>query len=271
MPHHTIAAYLAAQTGSDVAKLLVLALQTIPRAFAVLIPTQFPTRFGNGLFLTNRNMTEWWSSNFSCSLTSNIKSHSVENVSFHSFLRWKIIILPILPASLIHFSLKRLEECIFFNLVVERVWICWYAESSHFHVLLCDRALLLPQLSTADPCTPLWMAVVMVTQPPFPTKSTSYATVGSTSPVPRCGSAKPTEHGAEPKRFAKVNSSQSQSTIWPGAFTPQYHRVQRSLLGRFTTQSREPFAWTFTLCTATHIDVCAIPLGLCRRIAGERR
>ena len=42
-------------------------------------------------------------SNFPCSLTRNITSHSMKNLAFHSFLRWKIIILPILTASLINF------------------------------------------------------------------------------------------------------------------------------------------------------------------------
>ena len=33
-------------------------------------------------------------SNFSCSLNRNIKSHSKENLAFHSLLRWKIFSLP---------------------------------------------------------------------------------------------------------------------------------------------------------------------------------
>ena len=49
-------------------------------------------------------------SNFSCSLTSNIASHSMKKLAFHSLLRWKMIILPILTTSLIHFSLGRLGE-----------------------------------------------------------------------------------------------------------------------------------------------------------------
>ena len=40
------------------------------------------------------NGSQVWSlSNFSCSLTRNITSHSMENVAFHSLLRWKLIIL----------------------------------------------------------------------------------------------------------------------------------------------------------------------------------
>ena len=40
-----------------------------------------------------------------------ILSHSMENLAFHSSIRWKMIILPILTMSLIHFSYKRLGEC----------------------------------------------------------------------------------------------------------------------------------------------------------------
>ena len=58
---------------------------------------------------------EWSISNFSCSLTRNITSHSMENLAFHSLLRWKMIILPILTPSLIHFSLGRLGECNFWT------------------------------------------------------------------------------------------------------------------------------------------------------------
>ena len=47
---------------------------------------------------------EWSISNSSCSLTRNITSHSMENLAFHSLLRWKTIILPILTTSLIHLS-----------------------------------------------------------------------------------------------------------------------------------------------------------------------
>ena len=39
---------------------------------------------------------EWSISNFPCSLTRNIISHSMENLAFRSLLRWKMIILPIL-------------------------------------------------------------------------------------------------------------------------------------------------------------------------------
>ena len=55
----------------------------------------------------------WSSSNFSYSLTRNITSHSMENLAFHSLLRWKMIMLPILMTSLIHLSLKGWENILF--------------------------------------------------------------------------------------------------------------------------------------------------------------
>ena len=53
---------------------------------------------------------EWSSSNSSCSLTRNITSHSMKNLVFHSLLRWKMIMLPILINSFIHFSSKGWEN-----------------------------------------------------------------------------------------------------------------------------------------------------------------
>ena len=44
---------------------------------------------------------------FSCSLTRNITSHSMENLAFHSLLRWKMIIIQILATPLMHFLFKR--------------------------------------------------------------------------------------------------------------------------------------------------------------------
>ena len=49
-------------------------------------------------------------SNFPCSLTRNITSHSMENLAFRSLLWWRRIILPILTTSLIHFSLGGWEN-----------------------------------------------------------------------------------------------------------------------------------------------------------------
>ena len=54
-------------------------------------------------------------SNFPCSLTRNTTSHSMENLTFHSLLRWKMIILQILATSLIHFLFERLGECTFLS------------------------------------------------------------------------------------------------------------------------------------------------------------
>ena len=51
--------------------------------------------------------------NFPCSLTRNITSHSMENPALHGLLRWKMIILPILTTSLIHFYLKGWENVLF--------------------------------------------------------------------------------------------------------------------------------------------------------------
>ena len=50
-------------------------------------------------------------SNFSCSPTRNITLHSMENLAFHSSLRWEMIIWPILATSLIHCLSKMLGEC----------------------------------------------------------------------------------------------------------------------------------------------------------------
>ena len=49
---------------------------------------------------------EWSFSNFPCSLSRNITSHSVENLAFQSFLRWKVVVLPPLTTSLIHLNLR---------------------------------------------------------------------------------------------------------------------------------------------------------------------
>ena len=49
---------------------------------------------------------------FAGSLTSNITSHSMETLSFHSLLRWKMIILPILTTSHI-FSWSGWENVLF--------------------------------------------------------------------------------------------------------------------------------------------------------------
>ena len=60
-------------------------------------------------------------SNFPCSLTRNITSHSIKNLAFHSLLRLKMITIPTLTASLIHFDLLfyLLFFTYFFNLGVK--------------------------------------------------------------------------------------------------------------------------------------------------------
>ena len=56
---------------------------------------------------------EWSMSKFPCSLTRNMTSHSMENLTFHSLLRWKVIILQILATSLIQSLFERLGEYTF--------------------------------------------------------------------------------------------------------------------------------------------------------------
>ena len=56
------------------------------------------------------SLQEWPISNFSCSLTRNITSHSMKNLASHSLLRWKMIVPPNLTTLLIHFSLKGWEN-----------------------------------------------------------------------------------------------------------------------------------------------------------------
>ena len=57
---------------------------------------------------------ELWSiSNFSCSLTRKISPHSMEKLVFHSLLKWKMVITPILTASLIHLFSRGWENVLF--------------------------------------------------------------------------------------------------------------------------------------------------------------
>ena len=56
---------------------------------------------------------EWSMSKFPCSLTRNMTSHSMENLTFHSLLRWKVVIIQILATSLIQSLLERLGEYTF--------------------------------------------------------------------------------------------------------------------------------------------------------------
>ena len=70
---------------------------------------------------------EWSMSNFPCSLTRIITSNSMKNLAFHSSLRWKMIIQPILTTSLIPFLFKRLGECTFWTWV----WQWLYPQDYH--------------------------------------------------------------------------------------------------------------------------------------------
>ena len=57
--------------------------------------------------------------NFPCNLARNIASHSMKKLAFHNSLRWKMIILPILTTSPVHFCFQGLGECNFLNLGVK--------------------------------------------------------------------------------------------------------------------------------------------------------
>ena len=70
-------------------------------------------------------------SNFPCGITRNITSHSMENLAFHSLLRWQIIILPILTMSPIHFPLGKLGECTFSDVFDSRT-----QTGSHYFVII---------------------------------------------------------------------------------------------------------------------------------------
>ena len=76
---------------------------------------------------------EWSMSNFPCSLTRNITSHSMKNLAFHTLLRRRMITQTILTTSLIHFSLKRLEECTFWT------WECTNLECACRVINQVDR------------------------------------------------------------------------------------------------------------------------------------
>ena len=85
-------------------------------------------------------------SNFPCSLTRNITPHSMKNLPFHSLLRRKIIILPILTNSLIRFSLKGWEN-VLFEFGSERV-----SSSSQLQVRANLAQLISLWSSSQDPC-----------------------------------------------------------------------------------------------------------------------
>ena len=64
----------------------------------------FPWRF---------TLSEWSISNFPCSLTTNITSHSMKDLAFHSLLRWKMITTTNSHYLTYTFLLKWLGECTF--------------------------------------------------------------------------------------------------------------------------------------------------------------
>ena len=59
---------------------------------------------------------EWSILNFSCNLTRNITSHSIKNLAFHSFLGWKVIMLPTLTYT---FLFRKVGRLYFLNLGVK--------------------------------------------------------------------------------------------------------------------------------------------------------
>ena len=71
----------------------------------------------------NVRLFVWSISDFPCSLTRNITSHSMKNLAFHSLLRWKMIILPVLTILILHLSLKGWENVLFWT------WELWKGQS----------------------------------------------------------------------------------------------------------------------------------------------
>ena len=82
-------------------------------------------------------------SNFSHSLTRNTTSHSLKNVAFHSLHRWKMIfVLPNSHCVTYKFLYKRLGECIFFNLGVNRkTFWPWQGMGHHFKIIMSHEKL----------------------------------------------------------------------------------------------------------------------------------
>ena len=84
---------------------------------------------------------EWSISNFTYSLTRNMTSHSMKNLAFHSLLRWKMFILPILTTSLIRvctFWSWELKDTFFKNQQsVESLRSCTNEDIMHPFFWLC--------------------------------------------------------------------------------------------------------------------------------------
>ena len=69
--------------------------------------------YGGLTKLLTLSLPQWSISNFPCSLTRNITPRSMKKLAFHSLLRWKMIMLPILTTSLIHFYPEGWENVLF--------------------------------------------------------------------------------------------------------------------------------------------------------------
>ena len=95
----------------------------------------FSITFATAILSLDRNSlrkigTEWSISNFPCSLTRDIRSHSKENLASYSLLRWKMIIIQILAISLMHFLFKRLGEWTFWA----QEWKGWPFHSQEWSI-----------------------------------------------------------------------------------------------------------------------------------------
>ena len=82
--------------------------------------TGYNTKHGCGTLLFSSHSQEWSISNFPCSPTRIITSDSVKNLAFHSLLRSNMVVLPNLTTSRIHFFFKRLGECTFGRLCMDK-------------------------------------------------------------------------------------------------------------------------------------------------------
>ena len=70
-------------------------------------------------------------SNFSWSLPRYITSYSMKNLAFHRLLKWKMIILPILTTSLMHFCLP-FHYCSLTRNITSHIWrTCFYIAYMH--------------------------------------------------------------------------------------------------------------------------------------------
>ena len=81
---------------------------------------------------------EWSISNFSCSLTGNyLTTHNMENLTFHHLLRWKLIILPTIPTSLIYIFRARNWEKTFSHIsLLEMMFV--RVKSGHIFATIKD-------------------------------------------------------------------------------------------------------------------------------------